>query len=113
MSEGEDDIREALRILFSTCAGERLMRADFGGGLEPHVFARRDATAVNLLKGAIRNAILRFEPRVVVEEVNAETDGLLDGRLLFEVKYRVTATNTRSNIVFPYYIEEGTNLRLP
>ena len=110
MSADEDDIRESLHILFTTAAGERLMRPEYGGGLDRHVFARINATTITMMSDAIRSAILHFEPRILVEDVRVNTSGQGEGRLLFEVAFRVIATNTRSNIVFPFYFSEGTNL---
>lgn len=110
MVEGEEDIHDSLRILFTTCAGERIMRPEYGGGLDRHVFTRVDATTITMLCGTIRSAILHFEPRIVVEDVRADASGAADGYLLFEVRYRVIVTNTRSNMVFPFYFREGTNV---
>ena len=111
MASGEDDIRESLRVLFTTGRGERLMRPEYGGGLERFVFARIDDTSVALLVDAIRFAILHFEPRGRVQDVLVDRTGAADGRMLFDVRYTVIQTNTRSNMVFPYYLGEGTNLR--
>lgn len=111
MVDGERDIHESLRILFTTLRGERVMRPEFGGGLERFVFARIDETAIALLVDAIRFAILHFEPRIRVEDVQVDRTGALDGRVWLDVRYTVIETNTRSNIVFPYYLAEGTNLR--
>lgn len=110
MSSDEDDIRESLHVLFTTSAGERLMRPEYGGGLERFVFARINATTLTMMTDAIRSAILHFEPRIAVEDVRVDPKGAGEGCVLFEVVYRVIATNTRSNMVFPFYFSEGTNL---
>jgi phage baseplate assembly protein W len=110
MVEHEADIHESLRILFTTLPGERVMRPEFGGGLDHYVFARIEPTVITLLKGTIRDAILYFEPRIALEEVLVDTSGQYDGQLLFDIRYTVISTNTRSNMVFPFYFSEGTNL---
>jgi phage baseplate assembly protein W len=110
MSADDDDIRESLHLLFTTAAGERLMRPEYGGGLDRHVFARINATSITMMADEIRSAILHFEPRILVEDVRVDDSGVGEGRLLFEVAYQVIATNTRSNMVFPFYFSEGTNL---
>lgn len=110
-TDGEWDIRESLHILFTTTRGERIMRPEYGGGLERFVFTKIDATAIAMLQDAIRHAILHFEPRVIVDDVFVDPTGAHEGRLSFDVHYRVIETNTRSNIVFPFYLGEGTNLR--
>ena len=110
MVAAEEDIDESLRILFTTLAGERVMRPEYGGGMDRHVFARMDATVITMLTGAIRDAVLHFEPRIALEDIEVDTSGEIDGRLLFELRYRVISTNTRNNVVFPFYFSEGTSL---
>lgn len=110
MVAAEEDIDESLRILFTTLAGERVMRPEYGGGMDRHVFARMDATVITMLTGAIRDAVLHFEPRIALEDIEVDASGEIDGRLLFELRYRVISTNTRNNVVFPFYFSEGTSL---
>jgi phage baseplate assembly protein W len=57
----------------------------------------------------IRTAILRFEPRIELLDVNLDDSGELEGRVLITVEFRIRATNTRSNLVFPYYKNEASN----
>jgi phage baseplate assembly protein W len=104
----EADIRESLVILMRTRPGERLMHPRYGCDIYRFVFARLDATTTADLKDAIAQAILFFEPRVILEEVLVRFDDALEGRLLVEIDYRVRATNNRANIVFPFYLDEGT-----
>lgn len=111
MVEHEEDIHESLHILFTTIAGERLMRPEYGGGLDRHVFARIEPTTITMLKGIVRDAILYFEPRIVLEDVLVDTAGEYEGRILFDLRYRVVETNTRNNMVFPFYFTEGTDLQ--
>jgi phage baseplate assembly protein W len=111
LASDEADIRESLRILIQTRPGERVMQPRYGCDIHRHVFDRMGPTLVADLQDAIGQAILFFEPRVVLEEVRVEIDEALEGRLLVDVIYRIIQTNTRANIVFPFYLQEGTLVR--
>ena len=41
------------------------------------------------------------------------TEDWLEGRLTILLEYRIRATNTRNNVVFPFYLAEGTLLSEP
>ena len=108
MSEGEDDIEEAIRIIIRTSKGERLMRPDFGCGLRNFVFESTDDMTMRLISSDILEAIRNWEPRVKDVEVKASSDPEQNGRVLLEVKYVVRSTNNLFNQVYPFYLEEGT-----
>lgn len=108
MVTAEQDIRESLYILLSTIPGERVMLPEYGCFLHSHVFDLMDETLITHLKGLIEHAVLFFEPRVVVENIAITiADGGI-GRLEILVEYRIIQTNTRNNMVFPFYFKEGT-----
>lgn len=109
--EGEDDIRESLLILLSTAPGERVMQPAFGCGLKLHVFDVINESSVTEIKDLIERAILFFEPRISTEKITVADDRIGDGLLTIDIEYRVRSTNTRSNIVYPFYFMEGTNVR--
>lgn len=108
----EDDIRESLHILLSTAPGERVMQPAYGCGLKLHVFDNVNESTVTEIKDLIERAILFFEPRISVEKIAVADDEILSGLLKINVEYRVRATNTRSNMVYPFYFLEGTNVSL-
>jgi hypothetical protein len=107
---GEDDIRESLHVLLSTAPGERVMQPDYGCDLRSLVFSELDASAVTAVQDAIRRAILFFEPRIDLESVDADDARAAEGVLTLHLNYRVRTTNTRSNMVYPFYFIEGTDL---
>ncbi len=110
MVSEEDDIRQSLFLLFSTTPGERLMRPEYGCDLQRLVFERLNASTESQIVDLIRMAILRYEPRITVEEVRATLSDALQGRIDIEVSYTVRLTNSRDNIVYPFYFREGTNV---
>ncbi|MDF2837297.1 MAG: baseplate protein [Paenibacillus sp.] len=108
MSEGEEDIEEAIRIIIRTSKGERLMRPDFGCGLRGFVFGTTDDMSMRLIASDVKEAIRDWEPRVKDIEVTARPDPVGNGRVLLEVGYTVRSTNNLFNQVYPFYLEEGT-----
>ena len=108
LSEYENDIREALRIILMTSKGERVMRPDFGAGLHDFVFESMSATTIGRVQVAVTDALIEWEPRVEVLTVNVEPEQGEIGKLLIDIEYRVRATNNRFNLVFPFYLKEQT-----
>lgn len=103
----EDDVREAIRIILGTNLGERLMRPDFGAGLEQFVFEPVNPTTIARLQRQVREALVTWEPRIDVEEVTVTPEGSPPVVLMVELVYRVRATNARDNLVYPFYLQEG------
>lgn len=107
LSEYEEDIQEAIRIILLTSLGERVMRPEFGAGLHDYVFETMSATNLGNIQTAIQDGLIEWEPRIEVLAVNVEPDPGEIGKLLIDIDYRVRATNTQFNLVFPFYLEEG------
>lgn len=108
--EGEVDIQQSLHILLSTRPKERLLEPDFGCNLDQLLFEPLDASLVSLMQDVVKTAIVRHEPRVIVNEVRIETEGAIEGRVLINVDYTIRTTNSRFNFVYPFYLEEGTDI---
>jgi hypothetical protein len=106
LSEHEQDVREAIRLVLSTSPGERVMRPEFGAGVHDFVFETLSATAVGSMQSAIRRALLRWEPRAELLAVEVRGEPGEVGTVLVAIDYRVRATNSRFNQVFPFYVEE-------
>ncbi|MDM5180505.1 hypothetical protein F2P44_20530 [Massilia sp. CCM 8695] len=112
MVSGDDDIRQSLHILLSTAPGERVMRPTFGCGIKLHVFDSISYNTLTEIKGMIAHAILFFEPRITLDRIVVSDAGIEQGRLDIHLVYTVRLTNTRSNMVYPFYFVEGTNATL-
>ena len=108
----EEDIGESLQILLSTNPGERVMQPSYGCGLKSMVFASINESTVTALKDIIERAVLFFEPRITLEDIEVNTEDALDGILRIKLSYSVRKTNTRSNIVYPFYFREGSQVRV-
>jgi phage baseplate assembly protein W len=107
MATFEEDIRQAIMIIIGTNHGERVMRPDFGAGLNALVFEPVNTTTMALVKHRVEKALVDWEPRIDVEEVKVTTDSIERNKLLIDVTYQVRATNSRQNLVYPFYIREG------
>lgn len=106
MISEEEDIEQSLHILLSTRMGERLMRPDYGVDLYSLVFHNMDLTARTQLKEAIQRAVLYYEPRITLNDVVFDVSEERNGVLRVCLEYTVRLTNTRGNLVYPYYYEE-------
>lgn len=107
LSEFEEDIREAVRVILLTARGERVMRPEFGTGLHDFVFETMSVTNIGTIQAAIQNALIEWEPRIELLAVNVEADHGEVGKLLINIDYEVRATNTQFNLVFPFYIGQA------
>lgn len=110
MVSDEQDIWESLQIILSTAPGERLLFPRFGCGIRRMVFEPVTHTFINQLREHIRTAILDYEPRITLNEISVERSDNEAGLLRIKIEYTIRATNARSNMVYPFYINEGTNV---
>lgn len=108
MVQSEPDIAESLRILMATRPGERIMQPAYGCRLHDYVFETNDGETEAAMETAIRQAILFFEPRITLHEILIETIDWREGQMTVTLDYTVDQTNARSNMVYPFYIDEGT-----
>lgn len=106
----EEDVRQAVLIILGTNPGERVMRPNFGAGLNAFLFASITTNTLTRLRARVFDALLEFEPRIDVERVRASYDRNEPVKVNIEILYRVRATNTQFNLVYPFYLQEGTAL---
>jgi len=104
----EEDIRQSIQIILATNPGERVMRPDFGAGLRDFVFEPADPSTIQRVQTRVQEALIDWEPRIDVQQVNVTLDAVTRNTLFISVTYRVRATNTVANLVYPFYLEEGT-----
>ena len=97
-SEGELNVREAIRIILMTEQRERLMLPEFGGGLGPFLFEPNTVTTRHLIKDRIRKALARWEPRIQVESVSVEPDPADAQGALATITYKLVATQSRERV---------------
>lgn len=104
----EERVRQSVWIILSTSRGERLMRPEFGCGIHDLTFAPNTPTTAGLLATAVREALLDFEPRIDVRDVQVRQQGDGGEVLLLSIDYEVRATNNVFNLVYPFYLGGGS-----
>ncbi len=108
LAEYEESVRQAIWIILGTAKGERAMRPDFGCGIYDLVFEINSASTAGQVEQAVRAALLQFEPRVDVRDIQVQPQN--GGEvLLISIDYEVRATNNVFNLVYPFYLERSTN----
>jgi len=113
MVSAEQDVRESLHILLSTNPGERVMQPAYGCGIKRMVFETVNDSTVTEIKDIVAKAVLFFEVRITLHEIDIDWSDYANGVLRLKLDYTVRTTNTRTNMVYPLYLREGTNLRQP
>ena len=111
MVEDEADIHESLLILFGTLPGERVLQPKFGLDMSPLLFEPLSTTLRTLLKDRITTTLLIHEPRIRVLDLVIDDSQALEGQLQIRQEYSVRSTNTRFNLVYPYYLGDANELR--
>jgi phage baseplate assembly protein W len=101
----EASIRQSIWLILSTSHGERVMAPEFGCGLHDLVFSANNAATGAQVERAVRDALVLWEPRIDVLDIYAAPDQASSNVLLIEINYQVRATNSRFNMVYPFYLE--------
>ena len=107
--KAEEDIKQSLGILLSTTLGERVMRSDFGANLQQQVFEPMDAAFKTFITSIINDAITLYETRINLDSVDVFVDNE-GGLIQLTINFTIISSNSRANIVYPYYLNEGTNV---
>ena len=104
-SEGEEKIRESILIILGTSKGERVMRPEFGCSINDLVFEVNNTATTTLVAFHVKEALLKWEPRIEVLDVFVSPDKEKRHQLNIEIDYEVKLTNTKANLVYPFYLE--------
>jgi hypothetical protein len=107
LAGGPEEIEGALTMVLGTAPGERVMRPDFGCRIWDHVFAPINPTTLGAMGQAVREAVVRWEPRVELESVDPRASADEPGRVDIELTYTIRSTNDRRNLVHPFYVIPG------
>ena len=107
----EEDIKQSLQIYFNTKIGERIMRPEYGCVIHEHIFERIDDSILDILSFELTQNIGQIEPRIIVDKIDSKKVDKDGGIIEINMIYTIISSNVRDNIVFPYYINEGTNIK--
>jgi len=103
----EKSIEDSIRIILGTSKGERVMRPDFGCDVNELVFAPNNSTTHSLICYHIEEALVKWEPRIILEKVEAIPNELDETRIDIFIHYKVRSINSAFNTVYPFYLERG------
>lgn len=107
-AKDEESIRQSIKIILGTAKGERVMRPDFGCGIYDLVFEMTTASTAGKISQAVREALLKFEPRLDVIDIQVTPKSDEEGEKIFiSIDYQVRATNNAFNLVYPFYLERS------
>lgn len=110
MVSGNEDIEQSLQILLATRLGERVMQDSYGCDLHEMLFEEMDQVLVNNITRTVSDAILFHEPRIVLDSLDVSESASTQGLLLISIAYTVRKTNSRFNMVYPFYLNEASAL---
>jgi uncharacterized protein len=106
MLEGEEDIKSSIELILSTELGERVLRPAFGWKRDRWLFESLNATAAASIQREIEDALLFYEPRIKLNSVRVLPVGKNSGKVEISIDYTVRSTNSRGNLVYPFYLGE-------
>lgn len=108
MVADEEDIQQSLALLFATRPGERLMQEGYGAALQEWLYAEVDPELLSSMSMAIEEAVLLHEPRIELLDLDISVHPQIDGAVQIRLDYQIPTTNSRFNMVFPFYLQEAT-----
>ena len=107
-SSGEQSVQEAIWILLGTAKGERQMLPRFGCGIHDLVFAPNNPATRGNVQHLVKDALTEWEPRIDVLDVNVSSAPGEENTMLIRVDYRIRSNNTFGNLVYPFFLTEGS-----
>ncbi|KAB8198678.1 baseplate protein [Lysobacter maris] len=103
-ADGEQLVHQSIWLILGTAIGERVSRPDFGCAIHDLVFASLDASTLGQIDHAVRQALELWEPRIELIGVRSEPSQSSEGAVTVEIRYLIRATNSRFNMVYPFYL---------
>lgn len=93
-AEGDRSVREVILNILLTRPGERLMRPEFGAGLLDFVHQPNNETTRRTLAGVVGKSLALWEPRILVESVEAVPDPVDPAEVHLNIRYRLRHSPT-------------------
>lgn len=100
-------IERAITLVLGTARGERLMRPDFGSDLSDFLFQPFNDVNRGRMATAVQNALIAWEPRIRVLAVRVTASPGDPATALIDIEYEIRSSNTRRNLVYPFYLDGG------
>lgn len=110
MTANESDIQSSLKILFGTTIGERFLNPKYGLDMQEMLFEPMSTTIKTYLVDRVKIAILIYEPRIDLLSLDLDTTAQNEGKVSIVMEYKVRATNSRYNLVYPFSITDSNEV---
>jgi len=107
MNSYDSQVMQSILLIMRTAKGERIMRPEFGAGLNKMVFEPNNPATIAILGHEVRDALTKFEPRIDIVNIKVKSDGNSNERINIHLEYKVRRTDTMFNLVYPFYLERG------
>lgn len=98
------DIKRSIYIIINTIPGERVMRPQFGCEIHALIFWPANDQTAAVAERYVREALGRWEPRIILKNVTITPGATELGELLIEINYQIKGQNDPRNLVYPYYL---------
>lgn len=110
MTSDDENIRQSMMLILGTAPGERMMRPEFGCAIHDILFAPNTLATAARIEYEVKRSLIEFEPRVDDIEVVAKPDDLEESRMNVTISYTIRKTNTKANLVYPFYLRKEGEL---
>ena len=97
-SDGEENVRECIRIILLTNLNERIRLGEFGGGLSTFLFEPNHVATRKRIEDRIIDVLRRWEPRIQVESVRVSADPADPEAAVATIEYQLIATQARERV---------------
>ncbi len=110
MSEGADNIEEAVRLIVGTAVGERVMRPLFGCRIHDYAFHPNSTATAGMVAFYVAEALNKWEPRITDVRVSANPSDINESLMNVSIRYKIRSTNVDRNFVYPFYLRREQDL---
>jgi Bacteriophage baseplate protein W len=97
-SEGETNVREAIRIVLQTEEKERINLPTFGAGLQKYLFEPNTVATQTQIGDRITKALQLWEPRISLKQVDVQPDPSDPQAAIATISYKLVATQVQQNL---------------
>jgi hypothetical protein len=111
MTAEEEDVAASLRILLGTAVGERFLNPKYGLDITELLFEPLSTTMKTFLQDRIKTTLLIYEPRIDLLDLGLDTTTQYDGKINVVITYQIRGTNSRFNLVYPFYTSDSNEVR--
>ncbi|MDE1482852.1 GPW/gp25 family protein [Xenorhabdus bovienii] len=107
LAEGVENVHQSMKILFLTEQGERIMREDYGCGLNDYLFANISDELMADIQTKIEEGVLRYELRADITEIQVSQKTDLPNTLQVYITYALRGSEISQQIEGTLDVNEG------